>query len=53
MKYVHRDKELILDPLTGDIDPAGSSFTVGKVKVEVRLSKKSQGRWGTLVGASV
>lgn len=42
----------MLDPLTGEIDPENSAFTVGKVKVEVRLHKKSAGRWVKLVGES-
>ena len=40
---------LELSPLKGEIDPAASDFTVGKVKVEVRLAKKDLGRWSTLV----
>jgi len=33
----------------GEIDPEASSYTVGKVKVEVRLAKKTLGRWTKLV----
>ena len=41
-----------MDPLKGDVIPDSSDFTVGKVKVEVRLSKAlhAQGRWGKLLG---
>ncbi|RPD62893.1 SGS-domain-containing protein [Lentinus tigrinus ALCF2SS1-6] len=48
--YSHGDKTLVLEPLKGQIDPAKSDYTVGKVKVEVRLIKMAQGRWGALVG---
>ena len=37
-------------PLKGQIDPEQSSFVVGKVKVELRLVKVAQGRWGGLIG---
>ncbi|KAI9460606.1 SGS-domain-containing protein [Lactarius psammicola] len=37
-------------PLKGQIDPEQSSFVVGKVKVELRLVKAAQGRWGGLIG---
>ena len=37
-------------PLKGQIDPEKSSFVVGKVKVEIRLVKLAQGRWGGLIG---
>lgn len=50
--YEHGDKKLVLDPLTGEIDPDNCDFTVGKFKVEVRLSKKSPGRWVRLVAES-
>ena len=40
----------MLEPLKGQIDTEKSSFTVGKVKVEVRLTKMAQGRWGALTG---
>ncbi|KAI0778235.1 SGS-domain-containing protein [Trametes elegans] len=50
--YTHGDKSLVLEPLKGQIDPARSDYTVGKVKVEVRLAKEAQGRWGALVGDS-
>ncbi|KIM48224.1 hypothetical protein M413DRAFT_61372, partial [Hebeloma cylindrosporum] len=48
--YTHGDKSLVLEPLKGQIDTEASDFTVGKVKVEVRLVKRAQGRWGSLVG---
>ena len=50
--YEHEDKKLVLDPLTGEIDPDNSDFTIGKFKVEVRLRKISPGRWVRLVGES-
>lgn len=42
----------MLEPLKGQIDPDASDFTVGKVKVEIRLAKKAAARWGGLVGDS-
>lgn len=45
-------KRLVLQPLKGEIDPEASSFTVMKVKVEVRIVKRVAGRWGTLEGDS-
>ncbi|CAA7265821.1 unnamed protein product [Cyclocybe aegerita] len=48
--YTHGEKTLVLEPLKGQIDPDASDYTVGKVKVEVRLVKRAQGRWGELVG---
>ncbi|PIL31915.1 hypothetical protein GSI_06619 [Ganoderma sinense ZZ0214-1] len=48
--YSHGDKSLVLEPLKGQIDVEKSSFTVGKVKIEVRFSKMAQGRWGALTG---
>ena len=48
--YEHEDKVLSLEPLKGQIDPGKSDFTVGKVKVEIRLIKVAQGRWGSLTG---
>ncbi|KAH7925181.1 SGS-domain-containing protein [Leucogyrophana mollusca] len=50
LSYQHGDKSLQLQPLKGQIDPDKSDFTVGKVKVEIRLVKAAQGRWGGLVG---
>ncbi|KAF9478538.1 SGS-domain-containing protein [Pholiota conissans] len=50
--YTHGDKSLLLEPLKGQIDPDASNFTFGKVKVEVRLIKRAQGRWGDLIGDS-
>ncbi|PPQ80846.1 hypothetical protein CVT25_001971 [Psilocybe cyanescens] len=50
--YTHGETSLVLEPLKGQIDPDASDFTVGKVKVEVRLIKRVQGRWSTLVGDS-
>lgn len=49
--YENGETQLILEPLKGDVDPDNSDFTVGKVKVEIRLAKKlhAQGRWGKLV----
>ena len=34
----------------GEIDPEKSGYTIGKVKVEVRLEKTLKRRWGRLVG---
>ncbi|KAH9982925.1 SGS-domain-containing protein [Lactifluus volemus] len=48
--YSNGDKQLDLQPLKGQIDPEKSSFIVGKVKVEIRLVKAAQGRWGGLIG---
>ncbi|EIN13778.1 SGS-domain-containing protein [Punctularia strigosozonata HHB-11173 SS5] len=48
--YTHGDKSLVLEPLKGQIDPAKSDYTVGKVKVEVRLAKMAFGRWGGITG---
>jgi suppressor of G2 allele of SKP1 len=39
-----------LEPLKGQINPDASDFTVGKVKVEIRLAKMASGRWLELVG---
>jgi len=41
-----------LEPLKGQIDPSASDYTVGKIKVEIRLVKMIPGRWGSLVGDS-
>jgi len=43
---------LSLNPLKGEIDPAASTYTVSKVKIEVKLQKKAEGRWGKLVRTS-
>ncbi|KAK2461932.1 hypothetical protein APHAL10511_006395 [Amanita phalloides] len=48
--YTNGDKLLVLEPLKGQIDCAGSSFTIGRVKVEVKFVKLAVGRWGGLVG---
>ncbi|KAI0003703.1 SGS-domain-containing protein [Russula compacta] len=48
--YENGDKKLDLQPLKGQIDPDKSTFVVGKVKVEIRLVKAAQGRWGGLIG---
>lgn len=48
--YQNGDSVLSLQPLKGQIDPTKSDYTVGKVKVEIRLAKMVQGRWGNLVG---
>ncbi|RDB29502.1 Protein SGT1 A [Hypsizygus marmoreus] len=50
--YTNGDKELVLEPLKGQIDPSTSDYTVGKVKVEVRFAKRNPGRWGGLIGDS-
>ncbi|KAF8274069.1 SGS-domain-containing protein [Lactarius quietus] len=48
--YENGDKNMHFHPLKGQIDPEQSSFVVGKVKVELRLVKAAQGRWGALIG---
>lgn len=48
--YQNGDNVLSLQPLKGQIDPTKSDYTVGRVKVEIRLAKMVQGRWGSLVG---
>jgi len=40
---------LSLSPLKGDIKTDASDFSVGKVKIEIRLVKATPGRWGALV----
>lgn len=35
LHYENGEKRLVLEPLTGEIDPEASNYTVGKVKVEV------------------
>ena len=50
--YKHGEKELTLEPLKGQIDTNQSDYTVGKVKVEIRLVKMAQGRWGAITGDS-
>jgi len=52
LEYKHGEKELVLEPLKGQIDPEKSSYKVGKVKIEVKLAKMAHGRWGTLTGDS-
>jgi suppressor of G2 allele of SKP1 len=52
LQFQYGEKSLTLDPLKGEIDPAASSYTVSKIKVEVKLQKKAEGRWGMLVRAS-
>ncbi|KAF8846355.1 SGS-domain-containing protein [Paxillus ammoniavirescens] len=50
LTYQNGDKVLSLQPLKGQIDPNKSDYAVGQVKVEIRLAKMVQGRWGSLVG---
>ncbi|KAJ7597014.1 SGS-domain-containing protein [Mycena floridula] len=50
--YTNGEKQLVLEPLKGQIDPSKSEYSVGKVKVEIRLAKMSAARWGALVGDS-
>lgn len=50
--YTHGDKSLVLAPLKGQVNPGSCEYTVGKVKVEIRLMKMVSGRWGALVGDS-
>ncbi|TFY62913.1 hypothetical protein EVJ58_g3552 [Rhodofomes roseus] len=39
LSYENGDKRLQLAPLKGQIDPSKSDYTVGKVKIEIRLAK--------------
>ncbi|KAG7099185.1 hypothetical protein E1B28_001054 [Marasmius oreades] len=48
--YTNGDKLLALEPLKGQVNPDSCEYTVGKVKVELRLLKAVQGRWGGLIG---
>ena len=48
--YTQGDNVVQLDPLKGQIDTEKSEYTIGKVKVEVRLAKLAAIRWGGLVG---
>ncbi|PSS37652.1 hypothetical protein PHLCEN_2v476 [Hermanssonia centrifuga] len=50
--YQNGDKSLLLEPLKGQIDAEKSDYSVGKVKVEVRLVKMTFGRWGAIIGES-
>lgn len=50
LTYQNGDKVLTLQPLKGQIDPDKRDLVVGKMKVEVRLSKAAYGRWGALLG---
>jgi len=50
LTYQNGDISLILQPLKGQIDPEQRHITIGKAKVEVKLSKIVQGRWGALTG---
>lgn len=38
LNYQNGEKRITLDPLTSEIDPTASNYTVGRVKVEVRSS---------------
>lgn len=49
LTYQNGEKQLVLQPLKGQIDPEGCDYTVGKVKVEVRLKKMAATRWSALV----
>ncbi|PVF93853.1 SGS-domain-containing protein [Serendipita vermifera] len=48
----HGESALSLSPLKGGINPEASDYTVGKVKIEIRLVKATEGRWGSLVKES-
>jgi suppressor of G2 allele of SKP1 len=50
VSYKAGDKSLVLEPLKGQIDVSKCDYTVGKVKVEIRLAKMAMGRWGGLIG---
>lgn len=48
------DYSLELEPLTHEIDPSQSKFTVLSTKIEIKLKKKSVGiKWGMLEGEDV
>ncbi|KAJ7293556.1 SGS domain-containing protein [Mycena rebaudengoi] len=52
LSYTNGEKSLVLEPLKGQINPDASEYSVGKVKIEIRLAKSVLGRWGGLVGDS-
>ncbi|KAJ7169856.1 SGS domain-containing protein, partial [Mycena filopes] len=52
LTYTNGEKSLVLEPLKGQITTDACDFTVGKVKVEIRLIKTVPGRWGGLIGDS-
>ncbi|KAJ7783759.1 SGS domain-containing protein [Mycena maculata] len=52
VSYTNGEKSLVLEPLKGQITTDACEFTVGKVKVEIRLKKTVPGRWGGLIGDS-
>ncbi|KAJ7634281.1 SGS domain-containing protein [Mycena polygramma] len=52
LSYTNGEKSLVLEPLKGQIVTDACEFTVGKVKIEVRLAKAVPGRWGGLIGDS-
>jgi suppressor of G2 allele of SKP1 len=47
--FIYQDKNIDFNPLKGEIDPKNSNFRVGKMKVEITLSKKTLGRWTAIV----
>jgi suppressor of G2 allele of SKP1 len=47
----YEESKLLLEPLKGEIDAEASSYTVGKVKIEIRMQKVVPGRWAVLVKA--
>ncbi|KAF8350084.1 SGS domain-containing protein [Amanita rubescens] len=51
LSYMNGDnKTLVLEPLKGQINTEASNFTIGRVKVEIRLVKLATGRWNDLIG---
>ncbi|KAG8896344.1 hypothetical protein FRB99_008930 [Tulasnella sp. 403] len=50
-KFEYGEYKLELSPLKAQINPEQSGYRVGKVKVEIWLAKRAQGRWGNLVSA--
>lgn len=50
LSYINEDKSLALEPLKGQINPEASNFTIGRVKIEIRLVKMATGRWNGLIG---
>ncbi|CAE6521348.1 unnamed protein product [Rhizoctonia solani] len=51
VEFNYEGQHLLLKPLRAGIDPEKSGFRVGKVKVEIWLTKLVHGRWGALLSA--
>lgn len=48
--YENDEKKLVLEHLTGEIDPAASDYTVGKVKVEVLFATSRDTSTAEVIG---